>query len=240
MVDPVCVEVLLHVLQTPLPPVAVVFVHFVPVVGREPPVLFGVARGTSIAIKLEVSRLSPHVRRAPRHPDRNVPLEGDAVHLSIASRVEQLPVEVVLDKVHPRHWVELRPHGVRDGRSIGGARTPGGAVVELVVESPLLGERYLESRVCLRPGLALFEPFAELRICHRRLLAHLVVNSFDELTLLGHHAGVVDAKVSVEFCHQPRRPPPNSCEVQAQSLLIVLADLQRADVGGVKREGGGG
>mmetsp|Transcript_36709 Transcript_36709/g.86139 ORF Transcript_36709/g.86139 Transcript_36709/m.86139 type:complete len:248 (+) Transcript_36709:384-1127(+) len=153
VVDAVGVKVLLHVREPAPPPRAPVLVHRVPVVGREAPVLLGVAGGAAVLVQLEQVRLGPHVGGTPRDPDGEVALQGNSIGCRVLRCLEELEVEVVLREVHPDDFVVVlavvRHYRLCLRHPLGPARR----VEPLVVEGLLLDKLHLEGGVHLDPAL---------------------------------------------------------------------------------------
>ena len=102
MVNAEEVEVLLHVLKPGPPPCKIVFLHLVPVICRETPQLTvsreRIRRSTGLGIHVELGRMLPCIHAGPAHADRKVTLESDAMFSGIVSGIDELPVQVELDK----------------------------------------------------------------------------------------------------------------------------------------------
>mmetsp|Transcript_55312 Transcript_55312/g.115705 ORF Transcript_55312/g.115705 Transcript_55312/m.115705 type:complete len:461 (+) Transcript_55312:998-2380(+) len=211
--------------------------HLVPVVGREAPVLLRVARRARVPVQLEEVRLGPDVAAAPRHPDGEIPLEGDAVGLGVLGGLQQLQVQVVLHKVRSHHRPVVRPARRHHRRRLRRPLAPRGRVEPLVVAVLLLAQLHLEGGVGLDPGLGVLQPGLELRVLEHLGLADGVEYGVDDLALLVQHLGVVDLPVAVELLHERLRPARRARHVRPELALVVVADGAGADVAGVEGEG---
>ena len=103
MVNAVSIEELSHILEAANPPQTAVLKHFVPVVGRESPVLTvcteRIRWSASLPVEIEVARLSPHVAAIAVDTDRNIALEDNALLTGIVVNFLKLSVQDVLLEV---------------------------------------------------------------------------------------------------------------------------------------------
>ena len=79
VVNAVSIEILSHIGESVYPPLATIFQHLIPVVGREPPVLTvdrKVVRWcSSLSVKVEIAWFHPYVASISVYSDRNIALE---------------------------------------------------------------------------------------------------------------------------------------------------------------------
>ena len=103
MVDPEGVEIFGHLLQAGLPPGIVILGHFLPIVGREAPVLTFLAevirRCACGGVQIEQFRMPVGIGAVSTHTDREVSLEGNALRTGIPGNFRKLPVQMVLHPV---------------------------------------------------------------------------------------------------------------------------------------------
>mmetsp|Transcript_59783 Transcript_59783/g.140743 ORF Transcript_59783/g.140743 Transcript_59783/m.140743 type:complete len:628 (+) Transcript_59783:767-2650(+) len=236
VIDTVRMEVLLHVLQAPPPPAAPIPVHVVPVVGREAPVLLGVAWRASIAVELEEAWLSPHVLAASGDADGEIALDGHTLELCVLGRLEQLKMEVVLREVDAKDLVVVRARRRDDGTGLRRALGPLGAVEPLVVEAPLLVKLHLERSVRLEPTLVLAHPLHHLLVALDLLPANRIVDAVHELALLVEDLAVVDLPVPVQLVDQTLSPAERALHVGAHLARVVLRHGLGPHVDGMQRE----
>mmetsp|Transcript_64541 Transcript_64541/g.153950 ORF Transcript_64541/g.153950 Transcript_64541/m.153950 type:complete len:238 (-) Transcript_64541:1206-1919(-) len=236
MVDPVGVEVLLHVMEPPAPPPAPVLVHLIPVVGGEAPVLLRVARGASVAVQLEQVRLGPHVLGAARDADGEIALECHALALEVPRSLDELDVKVVLREVHTHHLIVVAALEGRDDRGILHTLRPLRAVEPLVVEGALLGELDLEGRVRHQPLRVVLHIRVEVGVLEDLVSPDRIEERIHELPLLVKDPPVVDLPVAVELVDKRLCPPLRAREVHPKLLGVVIADGDRANIDRVQRE----
>ena len=78
MVDAICIEVFSHLLEAVFPPLEAIFIHFLPIVGRESPVLTlnreVIRWRTGLAVHIEELRRNPGINACAANADRNVAL----------------------------------------------------------------------------------------------------------------------------------------------------------------------
>lgn len=103
MVDAVGVEIFRHLAETVFPPCKTVLCHFVPIVGRESPVLSEhrevVWWSSGLAVHVEESGILPCVHALASDADRYVSLQHYAVLMRIVAHLAQLAVEMILCEV---------------------------------------------------------------------------------------------------------------------------------------------
>ena len=103
MIYAVDVEEVRHLAETCLPPGEAVAAHLLPVVGRETPILSEhrevIRRSAGLGVHIEESRIAPCVDTLAAYADRYVPLEHDAVALSVIAGLAKLAVAVILHEI---------------------------------------------------------------------------------------------------------------------------------------------
>ena len=107
MVDAEGIEVLRHLAHPRLPPGEAVLLHFLPVIGRESPVLTvrgeGIRRGAGLAVHVEEFRMLPGIHAHAGNTDGKVSLDGDAMQVGISHRFLELFVQQVLQEAVEIH-----------------------------------------------------------------------------------------------------------------------------------------
>ena len=101
VVNAVGIKILLHVLESLHPPLAVVLNYGIPVVGRESPVLSlyreSVWRSPRLSVEVEIVRLLPYIAAVSVYANRDVALENDVLRACILMRFLHLSGE---DELH--------------------------------------------------------------------------------------------------------------------------------------------
>ena len=121
VVNAIRIKVFGHLAETCLPPCKAIFVHLLPVVGGEAPVLAlyreVIRRRTGLAIHIEQARLYPRIYAGARDTDRYVALNSYAVAVGVFMHMAHLLVKVVLQIAH---IVYLMAVCLNEGIDLGG------------------------------------------------------------------------------------------------------------------------
>ena len=100
MVDSICIEILVHLAESLLPPSESRLGHLVPVIGRETPVLpvlgEGIRRCPSLGIKIVELRSAPCVGACTAYAYRKVSLQDNTLFMGILDRLFQLDIQEIL------------------------------------------------------------------------------------------------------------------------------------------------
>ena len=117
MINTKRIEIVAHLLKTLLPPGKTVFLHFLPIIGRETPVLTihrkMIRRRTGLQLHVIKFGRYPCIYTVTINPDRNIAFDDNTIFVSIINRITELLVQVKLKpaiKIHffvsRRFWLE--------------------------------------------------------------------------------------------------------------------------------------
>lgn len=102
MVDAVGREVFCHLAETSLPPMVLVFLHHLPVVGGHSPILSvggkSIGRSSCLPVHIEIIRLYPCLHAVAADTYRDITFHDDSLAASVGAGIKQLYVQVVLQK----------------------------------------------------------------------------------------------------------------------------------------------
>ena len=103
MIHTVSIEIVLHLLETTLPPTEVILGHLIPVIGREAPVLTAdreiIGRSTGRSIQVEEVRINSCIDRVRADTDRYITLHRYADRVRISDCVSELLVRMELEEL---------------------------------------------------------------------------------------------------------------------------------------------
>ena len=103
MIHTVCVEIVLHLAETSLPPTEVILRHLVPVISREAPVLTAnreiIGRRTGRSVQIEQLRINGCIDAVRADSDRYVTLHRYADRVRVSHSVSQLFVRMELQEL---------------------------------------------------------------------------------------------------------------------------------------------
>ena len=104
MIDTETIEIIFQFTETFLPPGEIIFLHHIPIIGREPPVLtiYGeiVGRSTGLTVHIKVFRFHPCLDTRTVHSYRQIAFQHDPVLAGIIGNTLKLGMQDILQEIH--------------------------------------------------------------------------------------------------------------------------------------------
>ncbi len=205
MIDTETIEIIFQFTETFLPPGEIIFLHHIPIIGREPPVLtiYGeiVGRSTGLTVHIKVFRFHPCLDTRTVHSYRQIAFQHDPVLAGIIGNALKLGMQDILQEIQERYFrICLASHGTKFTNSV---------LIEYGVLFPLreVGSPVHVTQVAIggirhQPGLVLREKLPIFRGGQDRLA--LLPEVFPAIfQLISNRLFVIDGIQSIQLCLFP-------------------------------------